>query len=451
MAETENTTTPEVVEACRAKCEKGLVVIRRTLASLKKPSFDQALLTSSSSAQVTPSTKGSAEAPAAKAVAAEAAAVPGAPAAATEMRPPAAGEDNSQREEDAMVAGSHSSFGNSSSGDFKQVLDVLLTCGKHLDMIATKFTVTVEACASQGENNSAWAAALCKSVDASCENFVSSCLVASACGGGYFLRREVLRNGVSIVSALESQLKCAVQRLREEVSASDNSKKQLVLLTGQVTSSCNDLRRVPKSNKGYLKRMILEAYKQSLDIFKEQKEMVEESQDSPRVDDNSTSEASSAAVDDFDDDFMDYDFSLSATEIVLSRECLRIMNQSSEYLKSVARAVSSCIAKDVYTAVAVGAIDDGCQATEKFGTALNELGIVLCPPQVKENIFATVDELIASADSLRNAVEKMIANSGTSGQSNNMKSTDAIDDASPLVAIGNALSQLKELAADINH
>ena len=80
-------------------------------------------------------------------------------------------------------------------------------------MIATKFTVTVEACASQGDNDSAWASSLCKSVDASCENFVSSCLVASACSCGAFLRKEVLKSGEGVV-ALESQLKCAVKRLR---------------------------------------------------------------------------------------------------------------------------------------------------------------------------------------------------------------------------------------------
>ena len=89
-------------------------------------------------------------------------------------------------------------------------------------------------------SNSAWAAAPCKSVDASCENLVSSCLVASACSGGYFLRREVLKGGESIVNA-RSQLKCAVQRLRQDATTNENTRKQLVLQTGQVTSACDSL------------------------------------------------------------------------------------------------------------------------------------------------------------------------------------------------------------------
>jgi hypothetical protein len=103
-----------------------------------------------------------------------------------------------------------------SSNDYRQVLDVLVKCGAHLDMIATKFTVTVEACAAQGDSNSAWASSLCKSVDASCENLVSSCLVASACSHGVFLRKQVLKSGEAIVGALEAQLKCGLVQLYQQ-------------------------------------------------------------------------------------------------------------------------------------------------------------------------------------------------------------------------------------------
>ena len=147
--------------------------------------------------------------------------------------------------------------------------------------------------------------------------------------------------------------------------------------------------------------------------------------------------------------FMDYDFSLSASEIVRSRECLLIMSQSSEYLKCIARAVGSCIARDVYTAKGVAAVDAGCCASQNFGMCLNELGIVLCPPQVKENILATVNELIASADSLSDALKEMVASTGSSVQSIETESVKGSDDASLLASVSNGLSQLKETAADV--
>ena len=97
----------------------------------------------------------------------------------------------------------------------------------------------------------------------------------------------------------------------------------------------------------------------------------------------------SSAPDEFDDDFMfmDYDFSLSASEIVESRMSL-IMSQSSEYLKCIARAVGSCIASDVYTAEELQLWMLGA-VLRKLWYSSNELGIVLCPPTVKENILTT--------------------------------------------------------------
>ena len=76
--------THEVVEECRARCEKGLTVIRRTMASLKAPSFE--LANSKSGSSVGPSSE-----PVILAAAKETSSVAApvaAPAAAAQTAPP---------------------------------------------------------------------------------------------------------------------------------------------------------------------------------------------------------------------------------------------------------------------------------------------------------------------------------------------------------------------------
>jgi len=286
----------------------------------------------------------------------------------------------------------------------------------------------------------------------SCENLVSSCLVASACSHGVFLRKQVLKSGEAIVGALEAQLKCAVQRLEQGARASDKVKKQLVVLTGQVASACNQLKRIPKSNKGYLKRMILEAYKQSLDIANEQKEMIEDSEESPRVDDMEEGGGGGALAgsagggdDPFGDDFLDYDFSLSASEIVRSRKCLVLMTHGSEFLKAIAKAVGSGMKTDACSPDAVAAVDNGCFAATHFGTALNELGVSLCPPQMNANVQSSTEELLTSAGALGDALTAMLTS--TTAEEKSIVATSV---PTPLQNVATGLAKLRLAAAEIH-
>ena len=345
------------------------------------------------------------------------------------------------------VTASSGFVSGSTNKDYCQVLDVFLKCGAHLDMIATKFTVTVEACASHGSSDSAWASSLCKSVDASCENLVSSCLVASACSCGVFLRKQVLKSGEVLVSALEAQLKCAVLRMQHGTKASDNLKKQLTVLTGQVTAACNQLKRIPRSNRGYFKRIIMESYKQSLDIANEQKEIVEDSEGSPRVDDAEAEEGSGS--DPFEDDILDYDFSLSAIEIVRSRQCIALIVNSSSFLKTVAKAVGSGMKNDASSQDAVTAVDKACYMANHFSTVLNELGVSLCPPQESASVRANVDDLLTSACALSGALHTIlrVAETGMA----NVEGEHTGVDLTLLQNVDVELARLTETAAEIKH
>eukprot|EP00946_MAST-07B_sp_MAST-7B-sp1_P002260 g2260.t1 len=423
--------TPDVIHACCLRCTRGLTVIRRTLASIKTPGVDP-----DTSPQGQQEMSGGASTPAA-------------PAAASPAAPPSPPKSNGS--ESASSTTVAESYGSSS--DYRQVLDLLLKCGGHLDMIATKFTVTVEACASQGDNDSAWASSLCKSVDSSCENFVSSCLVASACGCGAFLRKEVLKSGEGVVAALESQLKCAVKRL--EIGTSDNAKvkKQLVVLTGQVTSACSELKRIPKSNRGYLKRVVMNAYKQSLDICTEQKEMVKDSEESPRVDvvedAGDTSGRSDVVSDSFEEDLWDYDFSLSASEIASSTKCISLMESAIAFLKVVAKAVGVSSKTDAGSPGAEAAVDTGCVAVTQFGIALNELGVSLCPPQDTPNILMSVDGVLSSANTLSGALGDILVSAGLEPSSENSSTEGAAAQKGP-TGLQNAFANVEAGLAELN-
>ena len=305
---------------------------------------------------------------------------------------------------------------------FRDVRKVLLRCGEHLDMIATKFTVTVEACAQRREDGS-WAAALCKSVDASCENLVSSCVVATACSCGRHLRKEVVDAAVGVVNALEAQLACAARRMTDAHRDDARVQKQLTVLTGQVTAACSTLQKLPKSNKGCLKRHVMRAYKQVADVVREQAEMIAESEESPREEDDEGGgggggggAAAAAAAVDFsamaDDEFFDMDFSLSVSEIGRSRQCQQVMERCNDLLKAVAKAVGTCVNWNASSGEAVTAVDAAGDALKTLSGAVNELGVSLCPPQDTVNVKASLDELIAAADCMAEATATIVEDAG---------------------------------------
>ena len=290
------------------------------------------------------------------------------------------------------------------SKDYRAVLHVLTTACNNLDVISTKFTVTIDACIQQLES-SAWAAALCKSVDNACEAVISSGTVAAACSCGRHLRKDLLTAVETVVVCLEKQLKMAENRLNDPSNLTLG--KQLIVLTGQVASACKNVTLLPKSNKSCLKRRILTAFKQMNDNILEQKEMIEDSMESPRVDVDATEDAS-LSQEDMDSMFFDYDFTLSLEEIETSRECLIFSEKYSLYLQKVALIVGKHVSDRTCTSKAIECIDDMGDLMTKYSLDLNELGVCLCPPQKLENILELKGLLVRTLEEMYSCLEELL-------------------------------------------
>ena len=146
------------------------------------------------------------------------------------------------------------------------------------------------------------------------------------------------------------------------------------------------------------------------------------------------------------DDFFDYDFRLSASEIVRSRNCLLLMTNGSDFLKVVAKAVGGGMKTDACSPDAVTAVDNGCFSVTHFGTALNELGVSLCPPQMNENVQANIKDLMTSACALGDAVMIMLECAGRSAEDNGSM---AAGEPTSLQNIEAGLNKLRMIAAEI--
>jgi len=308
------------------------------------------------------------------------------------------------------------------SQDLLAVMKVLTTAANNLDMISTKFTITVDACCQQADSG-AWAAALCKSVDNSLEGVVSSGTVASACSCGRHLRHDLLSSLETVVVCLEKQLQVAEQRLSDSMNSS--LRNQLVIQTGQVSSACKNITLLPNSNKGCLKRRILKCFKQTKDVLNEMEEMINDSVDSPRVDDDDDDDDDDDVVGgegggegkDMGDDlnfpdgvdfFDDYDFSLSSKEIVTSRKCFAFVTCCSDFMKSVALIVGKHVSDRACSQEAVDGVDQMVDAMTQFCAELNELGVCLCPPQTESNVIDVMGELKKMAEQMNKRVEEIL-------------------------------------------
>ncbi len=307
------------------------------------------------------------------------------------------------------------------SQDLLAVMKVLTTAANNLDMISTKFTITVDACCQQADSG-AWAAALCKSVDNSLEGVVSSGTVASACSCGRHLRHDLLSSLETVVVCLEKQLQVAEQRLSDSMNSS--LRNQLVIQTGQVSSACKNITLLPNSNKGCLKRRILKCFKQTKDVLNEMEEMINDSVDSPRVDDDDDDDDDDVVGGegggegkDMGDDlnfpdgvdfFDDYDFSLSSKEIVTSRKCFAFVTCCSDFMKSVALIVGKHVSDRACSQEAVDGVDQMVDAMTQFCAELNELGVCLCPPQTESNVIDVMGELKKMAEQMNKRVEEIL-------------------------------------------
>ena len=298
------------------------------------------------------------------------------------------------------------------SQDLLAVMKVLTTAANNLDMISTKFTITVDACCQQADSG-AWAAALCKSVDNSLEGVVSSGTVASACSCGRHLRHDLLFSLETVVVCLEKQLQVAEQRLSDSMDSS--LRNQLVIQTGQVSSACKNITLLPNSNKGCLKRRILKCFKQTKDVLNEIEEMINDSVDSPRIDEDDVVVGGEAEGKDDDlnfpdgvDFFDDYDFSLSSKEIVTSRKCFTFVTCCSDFMKSVALIVGKHVSDRACSQEAVDGIDQMVDAMTQFCAELNELGVCLCPPQTESNVIDVMVELKKMAEQMNKRVEEIL-------------------------------------------
>ena len=296
--------------------------------------------------------------------------------------------------------------------DYRAVLKVLLANANNLDIISTKFTVTIDACIQQLET-SAWAAALCKSVENACEGLVSSGTVAAACSCGRHLRNDLLLSLENVVLALQKQVQLAEERLGD--SANMTLRKQLAVLTGQVSSGCKKITLLPKSNKSCLKRKILTAYKQTTDIISEQEEMIVDSLESPRVDAEAAEEGAGGggskevAADMDNDTFFDmYDFTLSLAEIDTSRACMHVAKECEGFTKALAKVVGKHISDTICTLHAVEAIDSFIDLMVTFSNELNELGVCLCPPQNQTNIQDVMQSLHGISGEMSSALDAML-------------------------------------------
>jgi hypothetical protein len=290
------------------------------------------------------------------------------------------------------------------SKDYRAVHKVLTAAANNLDLISTKFTVTIDACLQQLESR-AWAAALCKSVDTACAAVISSGTVAAACSCGRHLRNDLLTSVETTVSCVGKLVEMAEIRLGDPSNLA--LRKQLAVMTGQVTSACKTIALLPKSNKGCLKRRILGTFKQMKDIMNEQEEMINDSLESPREvsgeeeEEEKKEEAISTPSEgekkgDFDDNdmfFDDYDFSLSLVEIETSRQCLTFAGKCTEYMKTIALLIGKHVSDRACTPKAVESIDNLGDLMSTFSEELNELGVCLCPPQKEKNVNDTMSTL----------------------------------------------------------
>ena len=299
------------------------------------------------------------------------------------------------------------------SKDYRAVLKVLVANANNLDMISCKFTVTIDACLQQLETN-AWAAALCKSVEKACEGLVSSGTVAAACSCGQYLRDDLLGSLETVVLSLQKQIEMAEQRLSD--SSNVTLKKNLAIQTGQVASNCKKITMLPKSNKGCLKRKILQAYKQTTDIISEQEEMITDSLESPRVDSGGGgggggSGGGGGGGDGFvmgDDFFDDYDFTLSMEEIETSRSCVQVAKACEEFMKTLAKVVGKHISNSVCSKEAIATIDTFIRLMIAFSNEINELGVCLCPPQSQDNITRSMTILHQMSTEMSSCLDTLL-------------------------------------------
>jgi hypothetical protein len=325
------------------------------------------------------------------------------------------------------------------SKDYRAVLKVLIANANNLDMISCKFTVTIDACLQQLETN-AWAAALCKSVEKACEGLVSSGTVAAACSCGQYLRDDLLGSLETVVLSLQKQIEMAEQRLSD--SSNLTLKKKLAVQTGQVASNCKKITMLPKSNKGCLKRKILQAYKQTTDIISEQEEMITDSLESPRVDSGGGGGGGEGGGggggDGFameDDFFDDYDFTLSMEEIETSRSCVQVAKACEEFMKALAKVVGKHISNSVCSKEAIATIDTFIRLMIAFSNEINELGVCLCPPQSQDNVTRSMTILHQMSTEMSSCLDTLLEVAMDKGSNENER----------LVVIDKVVAALAEL------
>jgi|EP00945_MAST-04E_sp_MAST-4E-sp1_P006021 hypothetical protein len=265
--------------------------------------------------------------------------------------------------------------------EYKMVKDHVSKAATLVEKTTTRFTVAVD-CGLNSES----ILSLCRDTALPAESLTTACIVASYCGCTETLRNDIFDAVLPVIDSLSKLVQIAQEvTANKNVSLDDN--KRFAVANGQVGAACKQLRRIPSSNKMCVKRRVLTAFKTIKDVCEEVNALIADYDEG--CGSGGGDEAMMMGEDDEDDFF--YDCTLSEEEYNRVKVCVRVFGMAVKSCQVFASILNNLACDNPESNPF---LDEICKKCKKLQDAVNELGMVLFPPQKVDNIVGASRDVL---------------------------------------------------------
>ncbi len=299
---------------------------------------------------------------------------------------------------------------NNNDDEYSLVRSIILSVADTMENSSTKFSVSMD-CGMSNE----MIVSLCNSTAKPAEQLTTSCIVAARCNCSLTLRSEIYDK---ITTALNAMLLLVNTASKGEIN-------NLPVVTGQVWEACKNLRKLPASNKACIKRVVLLNYRNVNDVCKEVNEIIKEHEEDKQGGGNSDNNMALLGGNEFEDDDFFYNTSMSDLEYQRCKASIPLFKLIVDTYKCTVKTLNSLKCKDQNGSNPF--LDYIATNSSKMQDMTNEMGVVLYPPQVLNNMRLGMSELANTCTSyLENLLALVHLELDTTNTDNNLNNNKQI-------------------------